>query len=364
MATWRSLALALPLASIVTLAACASRGPDVGRTASTLDITQFVLPSLSVAARAKIVHKYDLLDPGDVVPRGLLEDAMLYLDVNGTLIPKQAYLVVVQLSLYSGKDRFWLVDLATGAVEGHKVAHGDGSDPDNDGYATLFGNVSGSHKSSLGFALTGEIVDGTHPHSMMVDGLSPDGSPNGMANTNMRSREIIVHEAAYVSDSNSGKQGRSEGCFALDSAIEHDLVDKIHDGSLLYAASSALNAPVGRGACGDGSCEGKETSVSCPADCAGGKPGADAGSSQPHLDAGSGQPQRDAELQPRPDAGSVGPRVDAGHPAGLGGGEEDPTLTGGCSVGGGGDAGAGLLVALAWLGWRRRGRRRGSRSLV
>ena len=140
-----------------------------------------------------------------------------------------------------------MVDLATGDVELHKVAHGDGSDPDNNGYATLFGNVSGSHMSSLGFYLTGEIYDGTHPHSMRLDGLSPDGSPNGMANTNVRDRLIVVHEASYVDDSNTDQQGRSNGCFALDPGIEADIVDRIHDGSLLYAATEQLNPPVGPG---------------------------------------------------------------------------------------------------------------------
>src|SRR5207302_4698601 len=110
--------------------------------------------------RAQIVHKYDSLDTANVVPRGLLEDAIVYYDVNLALIPKPAQLVVVDLSRYSGKDRFWLVDTGTGAVEAHKVAHGDGSDPDNDGFATHFSNIDGSHMSSLGFYLTGEIYHG------------------------------------------------------------------------------------------------------------------------------------------------------------------------------------------------------------
>ena len=252
---------------LVGLAACAVDDPELGTTSSDLDVSAFVLPALAPAARAAIVRRYDALDPANKVPRGLLEDAVVYYAVNQALIPQQHYLAIADFSRYSGKDRFWLVDLATGAVEAHKVAHGDGSDPDNDGLATRFGNVDGSHMTSLGFYLTGEIYDGTHPHSMRLDGLSADGSPNGMANTNVRSRLVVMHEAAYVGDGNSSQQGRSNGCLALDPAIERSMVDRIHDGTLIYAATSALAAPVGRAVCGDGVCDGAEVPASCPADC-------------------------------------------------------------------------------------------------
>ena len=323
------------LASLVAIAGCGGDELHLGSTASAIDISLFELPSLSAEERARIVRKHDALDPADLVPRGLLEDALLYLETNAAHIPRKAYVVVVDLSLFSGKDRFWLVDLSSGAVEGHKVAHGSGSDPDHDGYATLFGNTPGSHMSSLGFALTAEIYDGKYPHSMRLDGISPDGSPNGMANTNLRSRLIVVHAASYVDDDNTEKQGRSEGCFAIDSAIAPGVVDRIHDGSLLYAARSALNEPVGRSVCGDGTCDWSEID-SCPADCqvviadAG---GIDAGS----IDAGS------------VDAGSI----DAGARA--------SNAVGGCAVGGGSPpAGAGLLVSILWFA--RRPRRRDGRA--
>ena len=236
---------------IVAIAGCAGEPPDTDLpSAPQVDPSQFTLPMLSADQRAQIVHEYPQLDPTGEVPRGLLEDAIVYFDVNKALIPKQDYFVVVDLSQYSGHDRFWLVDLASGAVEKHMVAHGAGSDPTNDGYATKFSNTPGSNMSSLGFFLTGEIYDGTHPHSMRIDGLSPDGSPNGMANTNVRERAVVVHEATYVSDSNTSQQGRSDGCFALDPAIELSMVDRITGGTLMYAAKAPLNPPVGAAPCG------------------------------------------------------------------------------------------------------------------
>jgi uncharacterized protein (TIGR03382 family) len=302
--------------AISLLAVSACTDPQVSSTESAVDASAFVLPSLSTTERAQIVHKYDALDPGDEVPRGLLEDAIVYFDYNKPLIPKQSYFVVVDFSLYSGKDRFWMVDLAKGTVESHKVAHGDGTDPDNDGFADVFGNVDGSHMSSLGFYLTGEIYDGTHPHSMRLDGLSPDGSPNGMADTNVRERLIVVHEASYVSDGNTSQQGRSNGCLALDPSIEVGVVDRIHDGTLIYADTTPLNAPVGRAQCGDSVCDGAETHDSCPADCAPGESG------------GGGDPPSDGN----PPDGMTGP--------------------GGCSATGG----AGIALAFAALGLRRRKR--------
>lgn len=309
---------ALVAACGAVLSGCAAE-PELSSVESQLDISVFQLPPTPANERAAIVHDYELLDPTNVIPRGLLEDAIAYFDVNQAHIPNTDYLTIVDLSLFSGKDRFWVVDLATGAVEGHKTAHGSGSDPDHDGFANTFSNVEGSLKSSLGFALTAEIYNGTHQHSMRLDGLSPEGSPNNMANTRMRERLIVVHEASYVNDASTAKQGRSSGCPALDPDIEVAVVDKIHGGSLFYIATKPLNAPVGRVTCGDGLCDGDETHASCPADC-------DGGADDPSI----------------PSDGDEPPITD-----------EPPPGEGGCSTG----SGAGLLFGCFALGLFLRRRR-------
>ncbi|HEX4351909.1 MAG TPA: hypothetical protein VHZ95_03325, partial [Polyangiales bacterium] len=108
---------------ILAITGCAGDAPDLAPpTAPAVDPSQFVLPNLTAAQRAQIVHAYPQLDPTGEVPRGLLEDALVYYDVNKALIPQTTYFVVVDLSQYSGHDRFWLVDVATGAVEHHMVA--------------------------------------------------------------------------------------------------------------------------------------------------------------------------------------------------------------------------------------------------
>ncbi len=299
------------LVATAVLAGCG--GDDVSSVSeavSALDVDAFELPTLDPLDRASVVHLYDAVDPADEVPRGLLEDALVYFDHNRTLIPNGSHIAVVDMSLYSGLDRFWLIEMETGAVEAHKVAHGDGSDPDNDGYATEFSNVSGSHMTSLGFYLGGEIYDGTHPHSMRLDGLTRDGSPNGMENTNARDRLIVMHEADYVDDSRTTQQGRSNGCLVLDPAIEAGVADRLTGGALLYTAIAPLVEPVGRARCGDGLCDGGEDAASCVADC--GEPDGDDSATDDTLD-------------------------------------EDGT-TGGCAAGGHG----GVLVVLAALGLRRR----------
>ena len=47
---------------------------------------------------------------------------------------------IVDFSQPSSDPRFFVVDLASGAVESHRVAHGRGSDPDHSGFVERFSN--------------------------------------------------------------------------------------------------------------------------------------------------------------------------------------------------------------------------------
>src|SRR5689334_1046 len=94
----------IALGTALLCSACAIDDADLATTTSDLDITKFVLPSLGDAERAQIVRQYDAIDPDNDVPRGLLEDALVYFHVNKTNIPKTQHLVVVDLSRYSGMD--------------------------------------------------------------------------------------------------------------------------------------------------------------------------------------------------------------------------------------------------------------------
>ncbi|MBI5532217.1 MAG: murein L,D-transpeptidase catalytic domain family protein [Deltaproteobacteria bacterium] len=354
------LALSLTLGA----AACGSPAPvepegedgiGVLREAYSVDPNDFVLPPSDATERAEIMSHYTHLDPKDEVPRGLLEDAVEFMVVNKANVPVQTFVTVVDFSKFSGDDRFFLVNMTTGAVEPHKVAHGDGSDPSHTGWAVEFSNVSGSHMTSLGFYLAGEIYDGTHVHSMRLDGISADGSPNQMANTNARSRAIVVHEASYVSDSNTSKQGRSNGCLALDPDIEVEVVDRIHDGSLIYAAIAPLNPPIGKTPIDAGTDAGEGPDSGAEADSGSVTPDA------AEMDSGS-QPVADSASIPEGGSAGSPSDPDGGNPKTVGVNEANSSSAGGCAMTPKRSPGEVLgfsaaVLALGALGARRRRRR-------
>jgi hypothetical protein len=186
----------------------------------------FVAPNLDADEEARVLTAYAHLDPGRLIAPGLLHDAVVYYDVNKSHLSNPGHMAVVDFELNSGTKRFFLIDMHSGAVTPHAVAHGAGSD-DGNGNAVRFSNTNSTHESSLGFVLTAEIFSGTHGRSLRLDGLSS-------TNSNMRARAIIVHGAAYVHES-AKRQGHSWGCFALDFAVKDAVLDALHGGALLYA---------------------------------------------------------------------------------------------------------------------------------
>ena len=195
--------------------------------ASALSSADFPVPNLSADEKAAIVARYHV-DPDGVVPKAMLTDALAFLDANKDKIHNKSYLTVVDFSQHSGKDRLFVVNLTSGAVAAHVVAHGSGSDPGNTGYATRFSNVNNSNESSLGYYLTGETYNGKHGNSLRLDGLSP-------TNSNARMRAVVMHGADYVSEGRS-RQGRSWGCLALPTSDKDAVIAKLKGGSVIYAA--------------------------------------------------------------------------------------------------------------------------------
>lgn len=183
------------------------------------------------AGSTDIMAKYSYVDPTKVVPSGQLKTALTYYDANLAKIKNQDYLSVIDFSQYSGNKRFFIINMKTGAVWAIRVAHGKGSDPTHDGYAHTFSNVSGSNASSLGFYMTLDTYTGDNGYSLQLDGLSS-------TNSNAKSRAIVVHGAAYVSEANVN-QGRSWGCPAVAMENRTKLIDMIKGGSLIYASATA-----------------------------------------------------------------------------------------------------------------------------
>jgi hypothetical protein len=221
---------------LVTVAGCSAPagsepdGADVASAetiASAPDTHGFVTPSLTPEEEDAVVATYTNLDPQHLVAASLLRKAVVYFDANKAHLTNQKAMAIVDFSRSSSKFRFYLIDMASGDVTEHKVAHGSGSDPNGNGMATRFSDTDGSHMSSLGFALGSEVYSGVHGRSLRLDGLSS-------TNASLRSRAIVIHGAAYVNDGSSST-GHSFGCFALDMHVKDAVIDALHGGALLYA---------------------------------------------------------------------------------------------------------------------------------
>jgi hypothetical protein len=173
-----------------------------------------------------ILENYPNVDTEKVVPKRLLENALNYYDKNKSKLENSKYLTVIDMATHSRERRFFLIDMESGKVERHVVAHGKGSDPEHDGTPRLFSNEEGSLMTSLGFYKTAETYDGSNGYSLRLDGLS-------RTNSNARERAVVVHGASYVVDG-ADKQGRSWGCPALPNGERTAVINKIKNGSILY----------------------------------------------------------------------------------------------------------------------------------
>lgn len=144
-------------------------------------------------------------------------------------------IAVVDFSKPSNEERFFVVDLASGQVEGHRVCHGRGSDPDHSGFVERFSNDFGSYASSNGAYTTADYYDGKYGLSMKVRGLD-------WSNYNAEPRAIVIHNAWYAEDDMiplHGKLGRSEGCFAMSRDSQYQVMRRLAGGRMIYADKMA-----------------------------------------------------------------------------------------------------------------------------
>jgi hypothetical protein len=161
----------------------------------------------------------------------LLRRALAALDRHGAAIPNRDVIAIADFSLPSRAPRFHLVDVASGRVSSHLVAHGRGSDPGHTGWLQRFSNMPSSNATSDGAYLTDGLYTGAHGRSIRLTGLDA-------SNDNALSRGIVVHTAWYVSPAMAnahGVLGRSEGCFALSSESLPEVLERVGTGHLIYA---------------------------------------------------------------------------------------------------------------------------------
>lgn len=147
---------------------------------------------------------------------------------QGRLINNQ-YLTVVDFSLSSNNNRFYVIDMLTQQVIINTlVAHGKNS---GELIANSFSNKNASLKSSLGFYITGNIYKGKHGNSLQLEGVEKG------INDHAQNRSIVIHGANYVSENivnEGGIIGRSFGCPAVPTNKIKEIIATIKQGTCLF----------------------------------------------------------------------------------------------------------------------------------
>ena len=174
----------------------------------------------------KVRGDYSHIDPEKTIKPHVLNKALAFYDLNFHRFKIKEFINVIDFSLHASEKRMYLINMQTGRVKAMHASVGRGTDPDGDGIANTFSNISGSNMTSLGFYLTDDEYIGGNGRSMRLHGLSS-------TNSNALTRYIVVHGADYVSEEKN-YAGRSLGCPAVDYIHNDDLIDKTKNGSLLF----------------------------------------------------------------------------------------------------------------------------------
>lgn len=174
--------------------------------------------------------------PLSIRDRKLLEIAKLQQDKAGSMLWRTDYVGIADFGMRSSDPRFHFVNMDAGRVESYLVSHGDGSDPDHDGWLNWFSNEDGSHCTSKGAYMTYGWYTGRYGTSIRLEGLEP-------TNSNALSRAIVMHRASYAEPEfleKWGRLGRSNGCFAMGDAQFKLALLHLGGGRVLYADSLGL----------------------------------------------------------------------------------------------------------------------------
>ena len=220
---------------MLRLGAYGAAGAIISTAASSSVLPSLVLPSTPDPLAPLAPSPAPVLTPA--APGGI--DPQLFAKAKAALDAHRVYprdsIGIVDFNRPSSEERFYVVNLMSGEVEGHRVAHGRGSDPDHSGFVERFSNDFGSYASSNGAYVTGDYYNGKYGLSMKVRGLD-------MSNYNAEPRAIVIHNAWYAEDDMiplHGKLGRSEGCFAMSRQSQYDVMRRLAGGRMIYAEKLA-----------------------------------------------------------------------------------------------------------------------------
>jgi hypothetical protein len=192
-------------------------------------VTQDAAPIVPPAAPIVPARPRVMVDP--IVDPRIVARARAAFDRHRSKITHGDIVGIADFTRASREDRFFLLDTNTGRVTRHLVSHGRGSDPAHTGFLQHFSNRVGSEASSNGAYVTGSYYHGKYGRSMRVRGLDP-------TNDNAEERAIVVHTAWYAEPNvaqETGRLGRSEGCFALPHRSLQEVLARLGPGRFLYA---------------------------------------------------------------------------------------------------------------------------------
>jgi hypothetical protein len=138
-------------------------------------------------------------------------------------------ITIIDFSKSSRENRLIVVDLKTKELLFKTiVAHGMNTGEE---FARSFSNAMNSHKSSLGFYVTGGTYMGSNGFSMMLNGVEKG------FNDKAKDRAIVMHGADYASEQvirYKGYLGRSYGCPALPRPINKKIIETIKEGNCMF----------------------------------------------------------------------------------------------------------------------------------
>ena len=140
------------------------------------------------------------------------------------------YLTIIDYNKPSSQERMYIIDMQKQQlVSSQLVAHGQNTGGRD---AFKFSNKDGSHQSSLGVFLTGNVYQGKNGLSLRLQGLEQG------YNDKASRRAIVMHGANSVSRSyvkRFGQIGRSWGCPAIDAKSANSTINKLKTGSVVVA---------------------------------------------------------------------------------------------------------------------------------
>jgi hypothetical protein len=141
------------------------------------------------------------------------------------------YWAVVDFNQPSTSKRLYVFDTVEKKVNAYYVAHGRAS---GENIAERFSNQNGSNSSSLGIYKALNEYNGHHGRSLRLAGLEA-------SNSNVLARGVVMHTADYVSESfirQTGRLGRSEGCFAVERSVGDTLIRELENGAYIIATKN------------------------------------------------------------------------------------------------------------------------------